>query len=78
MLHAYSTAGRENDKRDSRTLEGALQRSYLVLETCVRDSAYQGYSQHLELIQAGTHTGAAKLYYQKSKKQYYYKDNRSE
>lgn len=33
--------------------------------------AYDGYSKHLEYIAQGCKAGAAKLYYQKSKKQYY-------
>ena len=33
--------------------------------------AYDGYSKHLEYIAQGCEVGAAKLYYQKSKKQYY-------
>ena len=64
----------------SRTLEYQYDRDYswkkggkvsvgtlsgrLVLE-------YEGYLPHLEYIQQGCETGAAKLYYQKSKKQYY-------
>lgn len=41
------------------TLEGRL-----VLE-------FEGYQKHLDYIQQGCETGAAKLYYQKSKKQYF-------
>jgi putative transposase len=64
----------------SRTLEYQYQRDYswkkggkvsvgaldgrLVLE-------YDGYQKHLDLIAEGAETGAAKLYYQKSKKQYF-------
>lgn len=33
--------------------------------------AYDGYQKHLEYIAGGCEVGAAKLYYQKSKKQYY-------
>ena len=32
---------------------------------------YEGYSKHLNWIQAGAETGAGKLYYQKARKQYY-------
>ena len=64
----------------SRTLEYQINRDYswkkdqivsvLSLEGRLL-IPYQGYSKHLELIKAGTPTGAAKLYYQKSRKQYY-------
>lgn len=33
--------------------------------------AYEGYSKHLEYIAQGCEVGAAKLYYQKSRRQYY-------
>ncbi|THF68996.1 transposase, partial [Deinococcus sp. Arct2-2] len=32
---------------------------------------YEGYAKHLDLIRSGSEVGAAKLYYQKSKKQYF-------
>ncbi|GAA5439841.1 RNA-guided endonuclease InsQ/TnpB family protein [Deinococcus caeni] len=50
---------KKNGKVSVGTLAGRL-----VLE-------FDGYQKHLDLIQAGAETGAAKLYYQKSKKQYY-------
>ena len=50
-------------KKDGRVSIGTLD-GRLVLE-------FDGYAKHLEYIQAGCETGAAKLYYQKSKKQYY-------
>ena len=50
---------KEGQKVSVGTLTGRL-----VLE-------YDGYQKHLDLIAQGAETGAAKLYYQKSKKQYY-------
>ena len=50
---------KEEQKVSVGTLAGRL-----VLE-------YDGYGKHLDLIAQGAETGAAKLYYQKSKKQYY-------
>jgi len=64
----------------SRTLEYQINRDYSWKKNQVVSVLslegrllipYQGYSKHLELINIGMHTGAAKLYYQKSKKQYY-------
>lgn len=50
-------------KKDGRVSIGTLD-GRLVLE-------FDGYAKHLEYIAQGCETGAAKLYYQKSKKQYY-------
>ncbi|MFT2722434.1 RNA-guided endonuclease InsQ/TnpB family protein, partial [Deinococcus sp. A31D244] len=50
---------KKNGKVSVGTLDGRL-----ILE-------FDGYQKHLDLIQAGTETGAAKLSYQRSKKQYY-------
>ena len=50
-------------KKDGKVSVGTLD-GRLVLE-------YEGYQKHLDYIQQGCETGAAKLYYQKSKKQYY-------
>lgn len=50
-------------KKDRRVSVGTLN-GRLVME-------YDGYQKHLDLIAEGTETGAAKLYYQKSKRQYF-------
>lgn len=50
-------------KKDGKVSIGTLE-GRLVL-------GYEGYHKHLEYIQQGCETGSAKLYYQKSKKQYY-------
>ena len=50
-------------KKDGRVSIGTLN-GRLVLE-------FDGYAKHLEYIAGGCETGAAKLYYQKSRKQYY-------
>jgi len=43
-----------------------------ILTICGRvDISYTGYHQHMGLIQHGTHIGAAKLWYDKPKKQFY-------
>ena len=50
-------------KKDGRVSVGTLD-GRMVLE-------FYGYQKHLDYIQEGAETGAAKLYYQKSKKQYF-------
>ena len=50
-------------KKDGKVSVGTLD-GRMVLE-------YDGYQKHLDYIQQGCETGAAKLYYQKSRKQYY-------
>ena len=50
-------------KKDGRVSIGTLD-GRLVLE-------FDGYQKHLDYIQQGCETGAAKLYYQKSRKQYF-------
>ena len=50
-------------KKDGKVSVGTLNKR-MVLE-------YEGYQKHLDYISQGCETGAAKLYYQKSRKQYY-------
>ncbi|GEM46942.1 RNA-guided endonuclease InsQ/TnpB family protein [Deinococcus cellulosilyticus] len=57
--HGRDYSWKKGGKVSVGTLEGRM-----VLE-------YEGYQKHLDLIRQGCETGAAKLYYQKSKKQYY-------
>lgn len=57
--HGRDYSWKKGGKVSVSTLDGRL-----VLE-------YEGYQKHLDCIARGCETGAAKLYYQKSKKQYY-------
>ena len=56
--------GRDYSWKEGQKVSVGTLESRLVLE-------YDGYQKHLDYIQQGCETGAAKLYYQKSKKQYY-------